>query len=157
MAQSIAAEIDASVPWIFTQAASASQWTWHTDDFTATILNDSGTWSWELRDADGNLAVRGEASSYETATDLTLEAVGKSMPDEAGYGRWAHRSSRRYRLADGARFDLSEADDKQVRVTLTDGRVLGGRLHLGSWPIILLSETRRLEVHPAHVTKVELA
>jgi hypothetical protein len=145
-----------TVPWRFSQAGSTySQWLWQTRDFTATVVCNDAVWSWEVKSAAAVPISAGGATDFDTAADLVLEAVGKGLPDSAGYRRWTQGASHKYTLASGVRVDLSDGDGKAVRLTLADGRELDGVLHLGDWLLHLVEGSVQRDVHAASVVRVD--
>lgn len=148
--------VEATVPWQFSESGEFSQWLWATRDFTAVVACDAGRWTWQVRGADERTLGVGAGPDFTTSVDLVLEAVGKAMPLSAGYDRWTHEHARRYTLATGHRVDLAEGEGKWVRVTLVDGQTLTGELGLGDWLLHITEGTVQRDVHPSHVTKVEL-
>lgn len=147
--------VDTTVPWQFSQAGEYLQWLWQTRDFDAVVVCNQDRWSWEVKTTASVTIGAGPGSDFDTASDLALEVVGKAFPPSAGYERWTSGPARKYELASGARVDLTAGDGKAVQVTLTDGQIVRGVLHLGDWFLHLVDGGTQRDVHPSIVTRVD--
>jgi len=158
-----------AVPWDFSATGEEYlQYVWSSDhvgdptsEFQATIICESGRWSWDVTADPENTPVAiaaGVGPTRDYCEEMVLEAVGKAFPVPQVHRGLATPASKRYTLATGVRVDLAAGHGRNAQACLTDGSTYTGQLHVGGWLIELEEpDGSRVRLHPAQITAIRPA
>lgn len=153
----VGAAVAAVVPWRYREGGGKSLWAWQTALFTAVILRQGDAWLWEVSVQDTTVLGAGAGTDFEGCEFRCLETIGKAFHAQFPFARLTQNAAAHYELADGRMYDLSPYDGVHMLVTLDDGRVVSGILGIRDWWLHVTMGERIVDVHPAHVLRLQPA
>lgn len=149
------AAFSTTVPWRYREGGGQSLWSWQTSVFLAVIVRSADRWLWEVSVNDTVVLGSGVSVDFEEGEQFALETIGKAFPSHAGFSHLTDAAAAHYTFADGKRYDLAEFDSAAVIVTIDTGQRITGTLGIRDWWLHLTNGERTVDVHPAHVIRVE--
>lgn len=163
--QSLTRNVLDPIPWRYADAGLLRVWDWTTAHISARItaasLSDDPVddqFSWELHAAGGGTMQQGIDGSFADAEAAIREHVGKALPVDAGYGRFAGALATTFLAATSDTIDFGPYLGRDVVLDIRrpngSETTFAGELGVHHYLLRLTSAGRTFAVNPAHVLAV---
>jgi hypothetical protein len=110
---------------------------------------------WEVSVNGTVVLASGSCVDFDSGEFSALETIGKAFPSHSGFAHLTNDAAAHYTFADGIKYDLSEFDGAAVVVHIDNGQKVTGQLGIRDWWLHLTMGERTVDVHPAHVIRIE--